>query len=39
MMRKTHPSLFPIDSQLRHKKSGGSLRKAADIKAVNKGKK
>ena len=23
MMRKTHPSLFPIGSQLRHKKTGG----------------
>jgi hypothetical protein len=22
-MRKTHPSLFPIGSQLRHKKTGG----------------
>jgi hypothetical protein len=23
MMRKTHPGLFPIGSQLRHKKTGG----------------
>jgi hypothetical protein len=23
MMKKTHPSLFPIGSQLRHKKTGG----------------
>ena len=23
MMHKTHPSLFPIGSQLRHKKTGG----------------